>query len=160
MLRAGADKVSVNTAAVKNPNLINELADEFGSQCVVLSIDTRRDGSTWRITTHGARTMIPTECVAWAQEGVDRGAGEILLNVIDTDGRRSGFELAITGRVAEAVHVPVIASGGAGSADDFVAVFRETGASAALAASIFHDNSWTPSRLKQYLHQNDIEVRL
>jgi cyclase len=160
LLRAGADKVALNTAALNDPGLLETLADEFGSQCVVLSIDTRRIGADWLVTTHSATRTLTHTCIDWAIEGARRGAGEILLNVIDTDGAREGFSLEITGRVASAVSVPVIASGGAGCADDFANVFRKTDASAALAASIFHDGSWTPNRLKQHLRQYGIEVRL
>lgn len=160
LLRAGADKVSLNTAALNDPSLLEQLAGEFGCQCVVLSIDTRRVGDQWRVTTHSATRTLDTTCIDWAREGVRRGAGEILLNVIDTDGHREGFALDITRQVAEAVPVPVIASGGAGSAAHFVEVFRETAASAALAASIFHDGSHTPTQLKQTLKEAGITVRL
>jgi cyclase len=159
LLRAGADKVALNTAALRRPEVLTALADEFGSQCVVLSIDTRRRGDRWVVTTHSATRELDTDCIAWAEEGVHRGAGEILLNVIDADGSRNGFAIDITRQVEEAVPVPVIASGGAGSPDHFVEVFRNTGASAALAASIFHDGSWTPARLKEHLRRNGIEVR-
>ncbi len=159
LLRAGADKVALNTAALRDPALLGELAGEFGSQCVVLSIDTRRSGERWVVTSHSATRTFERECVEWAEQAVSCGAGEILLNVIDSDGGRAGFALDITGRVVAAVAAPVIASGGAGSPDHFVEVFTETGASAALAASIFHDGSWTPARLKRYLREHGIEVR-
>ena len=159
LLRAGADKVALNTAALTRPDLLTELSDEFGRQCVVLSVDTRLRGKRWLVTTHSATRELDRDCIAWAEEGVWRGAGEILLNVIDADGRRKGFALDITARVADAVPVPVIASGGAGSPEHFVEVFRRTGASAALAASIFHEGSWTPRALKAHLREHDIEVR-
>jgi cyclase len=159
LLRAGADKVALNTAALRHPEVLTALADEFGSQCVVLSVDTRRRNGGWVVTTHSATRELDRDCVAWAEEGVRRGAGEILLNVIDADGGRNGFAIDITRAVADAVSVPVIASGGAGSPDHFVEVFRETAASAALAASIFHDGSWTPQNLKALLRRHDIEVR-
>ena len=158
-LRAGADKVALNTAALTDPRLLGQLAEEFGRQCVVLSIDTREVDGRFKVTTHSATRSDGRECLEWAEEAVQRGAGEILLNVIDTDGVRGGFGVDITGRVADSVDVPVIASGGAGTAEHFVDVFRKTRASAALAASIFHDGSWTPNRLKQHLAREGIEVR-
>ena len=159
LLRAGADKVALNTAALLAPDLISELAGEFGSQCIVLSIDTRRHDGRWVVTTHSATRTLERECLSWAREGVERGAGEILLNVIDSDGGRDGFSIDITRDVADSVCVPVIASGGAGAPEHFVEVFLATRASAALAASIFHDGSWTPARLKRRLREHDIEVR-
>ena len=159
LLRAGADKVALNTAALRHPAVLTALADEFGSQCVVLSIDTRRRDERWIVTTHSATRELERDAIDWAGEGVRRGAGEILLNVIDSDGGRSGFAIGITREVAAQVAVPVIASGGAGSPDHFVEVFRETEASGALAASIFHDGSWTPRTLKAHLRRHDIEVR-
>lgn len=160
ILRAGADKVAVNTAALHQPALLAQLAEEFGRQCVVVSIDTRRANGTWRVTTHGGRQTMGKTCEAWAQEAVERGAGEILLNVIDTDGTREGFALEITQRIAESVTVPVIGSGGGGRPKHFIDVFTKTGASAALAASIFHDRSWTPNELKHVLLRAGIEVRV
>lgn len=160
ILRAGADKIAVNTAAVERPKLIRELAEEFGSQCIVLSIDACRHDDRWCITTHGGRRLIETPAVGWAMRAAELGAGEVLLNAIDTDGQRGGFSIAITETVCQCVSVPVIASGGAGGPDDFVEVFEQTSASAALAASIFHDGSWTSNRLKQTLRDRGIEVRL
>ncbi len=160
MLRAGADKVALNTAALTAPLLLTELADEFGRQCVVLSIDARRSGNEWYVTTHSATRTRGQTCVEWAVEAVERGAGEILLNAIDTDGVCGGFSLDVTQAVSAAVSVPVIASGGAGSVEDFVDVFRKTEASAALAASIFHSGEWTPDSLKLRLGAEGIEVRL
>ena len=160
LLRAGADKVALNSAALRNPALLTALAGEFGNQCVVISIDTRREGDRWLVTTHSATRTVERDCRDWAAEAVARGAGEILLNVIDSDGGREGFDLAVTGESASAVNVPVIASGGAGGPDHFVDVFRQTGASAALAASIFHDGSWTANRLKLHLQTYDLAVRL
>jgi cyclase len=159
LLRAGADKVALNTAAVADPALISALAREFGSQCVVLSIDARQERDSWVVTTHGGRRSLPRTCIDWAREGADRGAGEILLNVIDTDGARNGFGLDITAALADAVTVPVIASGGAGHPDHFAELFLRTRASAALAASIFHDGSWTPATLKAHLRGRGINVR-
>ena len=160
ILRAGADKVALNTAALNNPDLLTQLANEFGRQCVVISIDTRRTDQGWRVTTHGGRRLTEKSCVAWACEAADRGAGEILLNVIDTDGTREGFALDITRQTTDAVSAPVIASGGGGHPNHFVQLFRESGVSGALAASMFHDDSWTPNALKAILRAQDIEVRL
>ncbi len=159
-LRAGADKVALNTAALKRPELLTELASEFGCQCVVLSIDTRRQGDRWVVTTHSATQTWQRDCLEWAHEGVERGAGEILLNVIDSDGQRRGFGIDITAKVSQGVSVPVIASGGAGAPEHFVEVFERTAASAALAASVFHDGSWTSMALKQLLSKRGVEVRL
>lgn len=159
VLRAGADKVAINTAALKDPKVLTRLAAEFGSQCIVVSIDTRRVDCGWLVTTHGGRRTVQKSCVGWAREAVDLGAGEILLNVIDTDGTRAGFDLEITAAVADQVKVPVIASGGGGKPDHFLEVFQQTEASGALAASIFHDNSWTPDALKDHLALGGIEVR-
>jgi cyclase len=159
VLRAGADKVALNTAALTRPELLGELALEFGAQCVVLSVDARRIDDRWRVTTHSATRNVDRDCLDWVQEGVERGAGEILLNVIDTDGSRRGFGIEITREVAASVRVPVIASGGAGEVEHFVEVFKQTEATAALAASIFHDGSWTPTGLKRYLGRRGIEVR-
>ncbi|MCB9850139.1 MAG: imidazole glycerol phosphate synthase subunit HisF [Phycisphaerales bacterium] len=160
LLRSGADKVGVNTAAVSRPDLLNELARAFGNQCVVLSIDTRRDGDEWYVTTHGGRELTNRTARAWATEAVERGAGEILLNCIDTDGVRGGFELSLTDEIAALVPVPVIASGGAGSPQHFVDLFTKTGAQAGLAASIFHDGSTTPNDIKRALQSAGVEVRL
>lgn len=159
LLRAGADKVAVNTAALERPLLLTELASTFGSQCVVLSIDTMSTAGGWRVTTHGGRNKLDLGCLDWAAQGVEHGAGEILLNVIDADGRQDGFAIEITANVADRVDVPVIASGGAGNAQHFVDVFSATEASGALAASIFHDNTWTPQQVKCVLQQAGIEVR-
>jgi cyclase len=159
LLRAGADKISVNTAAVLRPGLIRELAGEFGNQCVVLSVDALEADGRWIVTTHGGRTRTEMDALDWARRAVELGAGEILLNCINTDGERHGFALDLTARIADAVPVPVIASGGAGSAGDFVTLFRETNAQAGLAASIFHDGSLTPNDIKFALADAGMEVR-
>lgn len=158
-LRAGADKVALNSAALARPALLSELSSEFGAQCVVLSIDTMKSPDGYIVTTHSAGRSVQRDALDWAQEAVTLGAGEILLNVVDSDGVREGFSHNITDRIARNVSVPVIASGGAGSARHFADLFYSTAASAALAASIFHDGSWTPQRLKQMLAQRGIEVR-
>lgn len=161
ILRAGADKVSLNTAAVNNPNLINEGADFFGSQCIVVAVDAKYDETiqSWRVYTHGGRRATEWEVVAWAQEVVARGAGEILLTSMDCDGGKNGFDLALTKTVSEAVPVPVIASGGAGSAEHFLAAFVEGKADAALAASIFHYKETSVREVKHYLRMQGVNVR-
>ena len=147
-LRAGADKVSINTAAVERPAVIAECAERFGSQCVVASIDARRDGAgAWRVITHGGRTPTALEAVAWARECVARGAGEILLTSVDRDGGRSGYDLELTRAVAQAVDVPVIASGGAGAAEHLTAAL-DAGADAVLVAGLLHDGLATVAQLK------------
>jgi len=159
VLRAGADKVSVNSAAVAHPPLLSAAAARFGSQCVVASIDARREGSAWRVVTHGGRTPTARDALAWARECVDRGAGEILLTSIDQDGARSGYDLALTRAVAEAVPVPVVASGGAGGPEHVVRVLREGGADAALVAGILHDGATTVAALKRALAREGLPVR-
>ncbi len=161
-LRAGADKVSVNSAAVARPALLGEAAARFGAQCVVASIDARRDGaipSGWQVVVHGGRTPTGRDAVAWAIECVERGAGEILLTSIDRDGGRSGYDLALTRAVADAVSVPVIASGGAGNADDVCTVLCEGGADAALVAGILHDGVTTVAALKNAMAVRRLPVR-
>lgn len=161
ILRAGADKVSVNTAALVNPDLINEGADFFGSQCIVCAIDARYDEElqSWRVYTHGGRNATDWEVVAWAKEVVRRGAGEILLTSMDKDGEKSGFNLELTKAVSSAVTVPVIASGGAGNAEHFEEVFDEGQADAALAASIFHYKETSVREVKSYLKEKGVSIR-
>jgi cyclase len=158
-LRAGADKVAVNSAAVRNPALITCGAERFGSQCVVASIDARWDGARYRVVVAGGRTPTELEAVSWARECVARGAGEILLTSIDRDGRRDGYDLALTRAVAAAVDVPVIASGGAGSADHVCAAIAEGGADAALVAGILHDGVTTVRALKAAMRIAALPVR-
>ena len=161
VLRAGADKVSVNTAALLRPELITEGADYFGSQCIVCAIDAKYDEElgSWRVFTHGGRKPTEWEVVAWAKEAVARGAGEILLTSMDKDGEKSGFNKALTKAVSEAVSVPVIASGGAGNKEHFYDVFHEAKADAALAASIFHYKETSVAEVKAYLKEKGVEVR-
>lgn len=161
ILRSGADKVSLNTAAVLSPELINEGADYFGSQCIVLAIDARYDEAigTWRVYTHGGRKPTELTAVEWAREAVGRGAGEILLTSMDCDGEKSGFHIELTKAVSEAVSVPVIASGGAGNAGHFEDVFRRGKADAALAASIFHYKETSVKEVKAFLKQQGVIVR-
>ncbi|WP_449537588.1 imidazole glycerol phosphate synthase subunit HisF [Ferdinandcohnia sp. Marseille-Q9671] len=161
ILRAGADKVSLNTAAVLNPDVIKEGADFFGSQCIVVAIDARYDEElgSWRVYTHGGRKATEWEVVAWAQEAITRGAGEILLTSMDKDGSKDGFNLELTRRVSEAVSVPVIASGGAGNAAHFEEAFTEGKADAALAASIFHYKETSVKEVKNFLKEKGVNVR-
>jgi cyclase len=159
MLRAGADKVSLNSSAVQNPDLIRQGADKFGSQCIVLSIDARWNGEGYEVFTHGGRRPTGLEAVAWARRGVELGAGEIVLNSIDADGTRDGFDLRITRAVADAVEVPVIASGGAGTAEHMRQAVVEGGAEAALAASIFHFGELRINDVKRYMAERGVAVR-
>ena len=160
VLLAGADKVSVNTAAVRLPELITELSAEFGAQAVVLAIDARRrTPGTWNVWTKGGRVDEGLDAVAWAERGAELGAGEILLTSMDSDGVQTGFDCELTRAVSRAINVPVIASGGAGQPDDFVRVFEEGEADAALAASIFHYGTYTVDDLKQHLERRGIAVR-
>jgi cyclase len=161
ILHAGADKVSVNTAAVRRPDLISELSREFGAQAVVLAIDARRrEPGAWNVYTRGGRDDEGLDAVEWARRGEELGAGEILLTSMDTDGVQTGFDCPLTRAVRAATHIPVIASGGAGQPEDFFEVFENAGADAALAASIFHYGTYTVSDLKQYLAGRKTPVRL
>ena len=161
MLRAGADKVSLNTAAVQRPELISEVAEAFGCQCVVLAMDVRRRAAGgWEVTTHGGRQSTRLDALAWAQEGVKRGAGEILLTSMDADGTKAGYDLELTRTISSAVEVPVIASGGAGTPEHFAEVLGDAGgADAALAASLFHFGELTVPQVKQYLQKKGVPVR-
>ncbi len=161
MLRAGADKVSVNTSAVQRPVLIDEIASEFGVQCVVCAVDAKRrgDGQGWEVFLHGGRTATGLDVITWVREAVDRGAGEILLTSMDRDGTREGFDLELTRVVCDEVNVPVIASGGVGSLQHLVDGVTLGGASGVLAASIFHFGEHTVSEAKQLMLANGVTVR-
>lgn len=159
LIKAGADKISINSAAVKNPALIRKLAGEFGSQCVVLAIDARLESDGWKVYVHGGRTSTPLYALDWAAEAERLGAGEILLTSMNHDGAKTGFALDITQAVAQRLSIPVIASGGAGRKEDFKYVFEKTEASAALAAGIFHFGEISIPEVKQYLHSQNIPVR-
>lgn len=160
LLASGADKVSINTAAFKRPELINDLAKEFGNQFVVLAIDTRKEeDGQWYVYLNGGRTKTDKKCFEWAKEAVDLGAGEILLTSMNNDGTKAGFALDITRKLSENLPVPVIASGGGGTKQHFVDVFREANADAALAASIFHFKEISIPELKGYLKKKNIPVR-
>jgi cyclase len=160
VVRAGADKITVNTAAVERPELISELSREFGAQAVVLAIDAKRAGDHWDVMLRGGRESASLDAILWAKQGVAMGAGEILLTSVDRDGTQSGFDVALTSAVSTAVSVPVIASGGAKSPRHFVEIFREGAAEAALAASIFHEQTQSIRALKDFLASSGIAVRL
>lgn len=161
LLREGADKISVNSAAIDNPQLIQEASDKFGSQCVVVAIDARRraDGSGWNIYKHGGRIDMGMDAVEWAVRAEQLGAGEILLTSMDCDGTKDGYDLELTRTVAEHVSIPVIASGGAGAKEHFFEALTEGGAEAALAASLFHYKELEIMELKSYLAQRGVPVR-
>ena len=160
LLRAGADKISVNSAAVKDPALISRAAERFGSQCVVLAIDARRrPEGNYEVVVAGGRTPTGLDALEWAREGQRRGAGEILLTSMDADGTKAGFDLEMTRAVTRAVSIPVIASGGCGSLEHFAQVFEQTGCDAALAASLFHFGELTVPQVKEYLASRNIPVR-
>lgn len=160
LLRAGADKISVNSAAVKDPTLISRASERFGAQCVVLAIDARRrpDG-TYEVVTAGGRTPTGLDAVEWAKQGETLGAGEILLTSMDADGTKAGFDLEMTKAITQAVSIPVIASGGCGSLEHFAQVFEVTGCDAALAASLFHFGELTVPQVKDFLRKRNIPVR-
>ena len=160
LLRAGADKVSVNSAAIKRPEIINEAAYKFGSQCVVAAIDAKRNGSSWEVYINGGRIPMGIDAVEWAKEAERRGAGEILLTSMDCDGQKQGYDLELTKAVSESVGIPVIASGGAGALEHFKAAFAEGKADAVLAASLFHFGEIPIPTLKKYLDNENIPVRL
>lgn len=161
MLNAGADKVSFNTAALSNPEILNQCSEQFGSQCTVLAIDARRnEKGGWTVYTHGGRNPTELDAVDWAQEGVARGAGEILLTSMDADGTKNGYDLKLTRAISEAVGVPVIASGGAGTLDHLVDAVTEGKADAVLAASIFHFGEFTIREVKEYMKSKGVTVRL
>ena len=160
LLSAGADKVSINSSAVKNPNILSDAARSFGSQCVVLAIDAKTVGDDWKVYLNGGRVETDLEAIEWARRGVVLGAGEILLTSMNADGTKNGFEIELTRLVSEAVNVPVIASGGAGKPEHFAEVFADGRADAALAASVFHFREIEIPRLKNYLRGRNVEVRI
>ena len=159
LIKAGADKVTVNSSAVRKPDLISEIAGQFGSQCVVVAIDTKHVNDDWIVFVDGGRTPTPLKTISWARTVEELGAGEILLTSMNTDGTKSGFSIEITGEVSKNVNIPVIASGGAGCMEHFRRVFFETACSAALAASIFHFGEIDIRDLKRYLKNENISVR-
>ncbi|MEA3343950.1 MAG: imidazole glycerol phosphate synthase subunit HisF [archaeon] len=159
LLYAGADKVSINTSCVKNPDLIRESAEKFGSQCIVVAIDAKKNNRGWEAFIKGGREPTGMDAVEWAKQAEKRGAGEILLTSMDSDGTKDGYDLELTRQICESVNIPVIASGGAGSLSSIKDVFKLGKADAALAASIFHYRKYTIDEVKDYLEKNEIEVR-
>ena len=159
LLNAGADKVSINSAAVRNPGLLKEAAEKFGSQCIVLAVDAKRQDDNWAVYINGGRIRTDLDAIRWVRQAEQLGAGEILLTSMDYDGTKDGYDLALTDAVCKAVNIPVIASGGAGKPEDFFNVLSQTGADAALAASVFHYGELTIEDIKNYLKERDIPVR-
>ncbi|MEI6631514.1 MAG: imidazole glycerol phosphate synthase subunit HisF [bacterium] len=159
LLNAGADKVSINTAAVKCPELVAEAAAKFGSQCIVVAIDAKKESDSWQVYINGGRTPMDLDALAWSKQVALLGAGEILLTSMDYDGTKDGYDLELTKRLVAGVNIPVIASGGAGTLEHFYRVFTEAGADAALAASLFHYQEYTVKQVKEYLKQKGVSVR-
>lgn len=160
LLNAGAEKVSINTQAVKCPDLISDAAKRFGSQCIVVAIDAKKEDNSWKVYINGGRTPTELDAVEWAKQAAATGAGEILLTSMDYDGTKDGFDIPLTKTIADAVDIPVIASGGAGKLEDFYEVFAKTNASAALAASIFHYREYSIKQVKDYLFDKGVAVRI
>lgn len=161
LLKAGCDKVSINTSAISNPNFINEAAQRFGRQCIVLAIDAKKDGDNlWRVYTHGGRNPTPLNAIEWAKEGERRGAGEILLTSMDRDGTKNGYDIDLLQKISRSVKIPVIASGGVGNLEHFYEGFAKGEADACLAASVFHFGELTILQTKEFLHSKGIPVRL
>jgi cyclase len=160
LLKAGSDKISINTAAVNNPELIRESANKFGSQCIVVAIDAKIANGSWQVFTHGGRTATGIDVIEWVKQCESLGAGEILLTSMDHDGTKNGYDIALTDAVCQAVNIPIIASGGAGKLEDFYNIFTQTQTDAALAASVFHYQTLTINAVKQFLNSKKVEVRL
>jgi len=159
ILRAGADKIAINTAAIENPEVITEGAERFGTQCIVVAIDAKRENGRWQVYTHGGRQPRGLDAVEWAMEAETRGAGEIMLTSMDADGTQDGYDLNLTRAVTDAVSIPVIASGGAGSLEHFYEALTAGGAQAALAASLFHYRQLSVGEVKEYLDERGVLVR-
>jgi len=159
LLNAGADKVSINSAALKNPKLLNDASNRFGSQCIVLAVDIKRTGSSWNVFSHGGSRSLDINAIEWIKEAEDCGVGEILLTSMDADGTQAGVDLEITKMISDMVSIPVIASGGIGSLDHFKDAFNIGKADAVLAASVFHRDIIPVQKVKKYLTENDIQVR-
>lgn len=159
LLCAGADKVSINTIAVENPEIIKAAAKKFGSQCIVLAVDSKRQGKAWEVFTYGGRKNTCIDVIQWVKKAEKLGAGEILLTSMDADGTKNGYDIELIKAVSDAVNIPVIASGGAGAKEDFLEVFAKGTADAALAASVFHYNKYSIQEIKNYLQQNGVTMR-
>lgn len=159
ILLAGADKVSLNTSVVNNPEFITEASNIFGSQCIVLAIDAKKEKDRWKVFTNGGRTATDLDVITWAKKAVKKGAGEILLTSMDRDGTKIGYDVELTKKISEAVNVPVIASGGAGQLEDFSKIFKDGNADAALVASLFHFGELRIAQVKDYLKKSNIPVR-
>jgi len=159
ILNAGADKISVNTSAIKNPEIIKKASKQFGSQCIVVAIDAKRKGNNWEVYIEGGRKTTGLDAIKWAKKAEMLGAGEILLTSMDKDGTKEGYDLSLTKKVSESVNIPVIASGGANNLRSILEVFRKGKADAALAASIFHYNKFSIKDVKKYLSKNGVEIR-
>ncbi|RCW63766.1 imidazole glycerol phosphate synthase subunit HisF [Saliterribacillus persicus] len=159
LLQAGADKVGMNSAAVVNPSLITEASARFGAQCIVVAIDAKRFGDKWHVMTHGGSKDTGLDAIEWAKTAEKNGAGEILLTSVDTDGVKDGFDTELTSAVVEAVRIPVIASGGCGKPEHFSDIFKATDVSAGLAASIFHENTFTVGEVKRICQQEGVDIR-
>ena len=160
LLKAGADKISINTATINNPNLIKEAAEKFGSQCIVVAIDAKKIKNKWEVFVKGGRQSTGLDAIEWAKKVESFGAGEILLTSMNKDGTKEGYDLELTRKISESVNIPIIASGGAGSLESIAKVFKEGKADAALAASIFHYKKYSIMEVKEYLLKNNVEVRL
>jgi len=160
LLNAGAEKVSINTQAVKFPELISDASKRFGSQCIVVAIDAKKTKDGWQVYINGGRTPTELDAIDWAKTAADLGAGEILMTSMDYDGTKDGFDIPLTKAVVSALHIPVIASGGAGKLQDFYEVFSQAGADAGLAASIFHYQEYSVRQVKEYLQEKGVSVRL
>lgn len=159
ILSSGADKVSINTFAVKNPELVKKASEKFGRQCIVVAIDAKRKGKSWEVYIHGGRTPTKLNAIKWAKKAESLGAGEILLTSMDKDGTKEGYDIELTRKAAEAVNIPVIASGGAGDIDDIYEVFTKGKADAALIASIVHYGKYTINQIKEYLRKKGVAIR-
>ena len=160
LLNAGADKISINTSAIINPELVAEVSSRFGSQCIVVAIDAKKVGNQWEVFTHGGRKSTGLDAVEWAKRMVDLGAGELLITSMDRDGTKQGFDVALTKLISDAVEVPIIASGGVGNIQHLVDGVLLGGADAVLAASIFHYGEYTIHEAKEFMHNNNVEIRL
>jgi len=160
LLKAGADKISINTATINNPNLIKEAAEKFGSQCIVVAIDAKKIKNKWEVFVKGGRQSTGLDAIEWAKKVESFGAGEILLTSMNKDGTKEGYDLELTRKISESVNIPIIASGGAGSLESIAKVFKEGKADAALAASIFHYKKYSIKQVKRYLQKKGIEVRI